>query len=62
MKKLNLLFPVVLFSVQSVFGQRIDKETISFQLLKEPVFTTDLANRNYTITVKSLIILRKMMF
>ncbi|NPA08965.1 MAG: hypothetical protein GXO46_08260 [Chlorobi bacterium] len=53
MKKLNLLFPVVLFSVQSVFGQRIDKETISFQLLKEPVFTTDLANRNYTITVKS---------
>lgn len=53
MKKINLLFPVVLFSVQSVFGQRIDKETISFQLLKEPVFTTDLANRNYTITVKS---------
>lgn len=53
MKKLNLLFPVVLFSAQSVFGQRIDKETISFQLLKEPVFTTDLANRNYTITVKS---------
>ncbi|WP_308003825.1 hypothetical protein [uncultured Chryseobacterium sp.] len=53
MKKINLLFPVVLFSVQSVFGQRIDKETISFQLLKEPFFTTDLANRNYTITVKS---------
>ncbi|MFC3159220.1 hypothetical protein ACFOEQ_12435 [Chryseobacterium arachidis] len=34
-------------------GQRIDKETISFQLLKEPVFSTDLPNRNYTITVKS---------
>ena len=38
MKKINLFIPVVLFSVQSVLGQRIDKETISFQLLKEPVY------------------------
>lgn len=53
MKKIHLLFPILLFSVQSVLAQRIDKETISFQLLKEPVFATDAANRNYTITVKS---------
>lgn len=53
MKKLNLFFVILLFSAQFVVAQRIDKETISFQLLKEPVFSTDLANRNYTITVKS---------
>ncbi|KQT23938.1 hypothetical protein ASG22_07890 [Chryseobacterium sp. Leaf405] len=52
MKKLNLFFSIVVFS-QCIYAQRIDKETISFQLLKEPVFATDLANRNYTITVKS---------
>jgi len=52
MKKLNLFFSIVVFS-QCLYAQRIDKETISFQLLKEPVFATDFSNRNYTITVKS---------
>jgi hypothetical protein len=52
MNKINLLFFIIVFS-QFTSAQRIDKETISFQLLKEPVFSTDLSNRNYTITVKS---------
>lgn len=52
MKKLNLFFSIIVFS-QFISAQRIDKEIISFQLLKEPVFSTDLRDRNYTITVKS---------
>jgi hypothetical protein len=53
MKKSNLFFVILLFPFHFVFAQRIDKETISFQLLKEPVFASDLKDRNYTITVNS---------
>nr|WP_315027045.1 hypothetical protein [uncultured Chryseobacterium sp.] len=53
MNKLKLFFLIPLFYSSFTHAQRIDKETISFQLLREPVFATDLGNRNYTITVKS---------
>ncbi len=53
MNKLKLFYLIPLLCSSFSHAQRIDKETISFQLLKEPVFATDLANRNYTITVKS---------
>ncbi|UKB83180.1 hypothetical protein LF887_19520 [Chryseobacterium sp. MEBOG06] len=53
MNNLKLLFLIPLFYSQYSKAQRIDKEIISFQLLKDPVFPSDIANRNYTITVKS---------
>ncbi|MDQ0592924.1 tetratricopeptide (TPR) repeat protein [Chryseobacterium ginsenosidimutans] len=53
MKKLNLFFVIPLFCFQFLLAQRIDKETISFQLLKEPVFSTDLKDRTFTILIKS---------
>ncbi|RXM40272.1 hypothetical protein BOQ62_07010 [Chryseobacterium sp. CH21] len=53
MNKLKLLFLIPLFYSEFSQAQRIDKEMISFQLLKEPVFSTDLSSRNYMITVKS---------
>lgn len=53
MNKLNLLFIIPLLCAQSAIAQRIDKETVSFQLLKEPVYATELKDRNYTLTVKS---------
>ncbi|WP_415328798.1 hypothetical protein [Chryseobacterium sp. MMS23-Vi53] len=53
MKKITLLFTISIFCSQFSFAQRIDKETISFQLLKEPVFATDIPNRNYTLVVNS---------
>ncbi|PWN70204.1 hypothetical protein C1631_009445 [Chryseobacterium phosphatilyticum] len=53
MNKLKLLFLIPVFYSSFSHAQRIDKETISFQLLKEPVFATDQGSRNYTITVKS---------
>ncbi|PKF74434.1 hypothetical protein [Chryseobacterium sp. PMSZPI] len=53
MNKLKLLFLIPILYSPFSHAQRIDKEIINFQLLKEPIFATDLANRNYTITVKS---------
>lgn len=53
MKKVKLLFIIPLFAAQAVSAQRIDKETISFQVLKEPVYATDPKDRNYTVTVRS---------
>lgn len=53
MKRIKFLFLLPIFYFQHSNAQRIDKEIISFQLLKEPVFATDLAHRTYTITVKS---------
>jgi len=53
MNKLKLLFLIPLFYSEFSHAQRIDKETISFQLLKEPVFPTELTSRTYTITVQS---------
>ncbi|MCW3160024.1 hypothetical protein [Chryseobacterium oryctis] len=53
MNKLYFFVFVQLFCSQLIFSQRIDKETISFQLLKEPVFVTEPNNRNYTITINS---------
>lgn len=41
------------FSVVSVMGQRIDKEIISYQILKEPNFPTDIANRKFAVVVNS---------
>ncbi len=53
MNRFKLLFLLPILCSGFSRAQRIDKEIISFQLLKEPVFPTDLSNRNYTITVKS---------
>lgn len=53
MKKLYCFSIIPLFFFTVSFAQRIDKETISFQLLKEPVFPTDLKDRTYVLTVKS---------
>jgi len=53
MNRLKLFLITPIFCIQFSNAQRIDKEIISFQLLKEPVFATELANRNYKITVQS---------
>ncbi|AZA80580.1 hypothetical protein C1637_12925 [Chryseobacterium lactis] len=53
MNRLKLFLITPIFCIQFSNAQRIDKEIISFQLLKEPVFATELASRNYKITVQS---------
>ncbi|MGH1519412.1 hypothetical protein [Chryseobacterium sp. JK1] len=53
MNRIKLLFLIPVFYFQHSNAQRIDKEIISFQLLKEPVFGAEPGHRTYTITVKS---------
>lgn len=54
MKK-NFFFSVLTIHLlsSSLFSQRIEKQNINIQLLKEPIFSTEVNNRNYTLHLDS---------
>lgn len=51
--RIKLLSLVILFSVQAVFSQRIDPETVEFQLLKQPKNLIEESSRKLKVTVTS---------
>lgn len=51
--RIKLLSLAILFSVQAVFSQRIDPETVEFQLLKQPKNLIEESSRKLKVTVTS---------